>query len=105
MKRSFWEVGQWLQATAKTAEEAKERINSSCTKCNKAAMCNENICPIARAYKTRLEALKGENKGMVTYYTPRKYKKATPEVKTKKILLNYLTRLSKVCTSRKTMLL
>lgn len=101
-KRSFWEVGQWLQATAKTASEANERFESSCDKCNKQAICNENRCPIYRAHETKLLSLEADKGGgRVIIAHTRAYKKATPEVKMKKALLNYLTRLSKVCTSRK----
>lgn len=105
MKRSFWEVGTWLQATAKNAEEAAERFESSCDRCNKAAMCDESRCPIYKVYQTRLIALEGEKsqkgKKESHFVHTRAYKKATPEVKTRKTILNYLTRLSKICTSRK----
>lgn len=107
MKRSFWEIGTWLQATAKTAEEADERFESSCNRCNKQAICNENKCPIAKAHETRCLAIEAEkSKGRAYYISVRKYKKATPEVKTRKVLLSYLTKLSKICTSRsKTLIL
>ena len=106
MKRSFWEVGQWLQITAKTVEEADERFESSCDRGNK-LNCNENKCPIAKAHEIRCLAIEAEkSKGTIYYISTRKYKKITPEVKTRKILLSYLTKLSKICTSRsKTLIL
>lgn len=61
-KRSFLEVGQWLQITAKTEDEAKERLESSCTLCNKGHLCKEMRCPIYKAYLTRLLILEYESK-------------------------------------------
>lgn len=105
MKRSFWEIGMWLQATAKTVEEADERFESSCNRCNK-PNCNENECPIAKAYNTRLAAIEGEKgKGRIIIHTTRKYKKSSPETIAKKAALTYLTKISKVCTSRKKILI
>ena len=104
MKRSFWEVGQWLQATAKSTEEADERFESSCDRCNKAAICNERLCPIAKAHETKLLSLQADltqkNRGPIQVVHTRAYKQATPEVKMRKTILSYLTKLSKICTSR-----
>ena len=101
-KRSFIEVGEWLQTTAKTAEDAKERFDSSCTRCNKQAVCKEQLCPIYKAHQTRLLILETNQQSRpVVYITTRKYKKATLEVKMKKRLLNFLTRLANTTTNRK----
>lgn len=103
-KRSFWEVGQWLQDTAKNEEEANKRFSDSCSKCNKQAFCNEKYCPIAKTHEIKLLLLEMErsHKGhaTITHYTPRAYKKSSPEVNAKKAVLNFLTRISKEITSR-----
>lgn len=97
-KRSFWEVGEWLQETATTEAEANERFACSCNRCNKAAICNENKCPIAKAHETKLLILntKSSKKHQIFWKT-RKYK-TTPQANIKKAVLNFLTRLSKVIT-------
>lgn len=108
-KRSFWEVGQWLQGTAKTEEEAKQRFESSCSKCNKSAFCNEKLCPIAKTHEIKLLILETakflEGRKPCAPYKPRKYKKSTPEGNAKKAILNFLTRLSKEVTKRKVQLI
>lgn len=104
MKRSFWEVGQWLQATAKTAEDANERFECSCNRCNKQHICNEYKCPIFKAHETRLLSLEAErtqkSRPLNFEVKTRSYKKASPETKIRKALLSYLTKLSKLCTNR-----
>lgn len=98
--RGFWEVGKWLQQTANTAQEAAKRLNDSCTKCKYAAVCNnEHKCPIYKEYELRLLTLDvGKPMKRQFEFSTRKYKKATPEVKMKKALLNFLTRFYNACT-------
>lgn len=103
-KRSFWEVGEWLQDTAKSEEEANKRFSDSCNKCNKQAICNEKFCPIAKTHEIKLLLLEVERsqkrRNPSTRYTPRAYKKSSPEVNAKKAVLNFLTRISKEITNR-----
>lgn len=105
-KRSWLEVAQYKQDTAKTVEEAKEQAHITCSLCNKQAMCNESICPFMKTHKAKillLEAENGRKPKEKNYYIvkTRPYKKSTPKGNAKKAVLNFLTRLSKEVTNRK----
>lgn len=51
-----------LQETAETTSQAVLYLKISCGMCNKAAFCNEGICPVMKAHKTRMVYLEAKER-------------------------------------------
>lgn len=51
-----------LQETAETTAQAVRYLKNSCGMCNKQAFCDEDMCPVMKAHKTRMVYLEAKER-------------------------------------------
>lgn len=53
-KYSFWDVGEYKQATSRSEAECERNLKCSCARCNRAWRCNEQTCTIYQPRKYKI---------------------------------------------------
>lgn len=80
-----------------TKEEAKASFEKSCSMCYKAGLCNEEICPISKAFQNRivvLESYERASSGLSAFVETREYHISSQQLKKRHSLI-LLTKFSK----------
>lgn len=95
----FIDTGIYKINSSLTKEEANTNFETSCSMCYRAGTCNEQLCPIAKAFQNRiivLESYQSKKTVHVEFVTTRKYQISSQnqQKKTISILLSKLSKLS-----------